>query len=147
MNDLDRIIINQLQSGFPVCDRPFALVADKLGITEESLMERVNALLSDGTISRFGPLFDIEKLGGTYSLVAMQVPQDEIDHVVSIVNNYPEVAHNYERDHEFNLWFVVAVESEEKVDALLNDIELKTGYPTFNMPKLDEYYVGLRFNA
>ena len=147
MNNLDRTIINHMQSGFPICNSPFAVMADQLQITEELLIERIQALLADGTLSRFGPLFDMEKIGGIYSLVAMQVPKRDIDRVVSLINFYPEVAHNYERGHKFNLWFVVAVDSNEKLQNLLEEIEKETGYCTYNMPKLDEYYVGLKFDA
>ena len=132
-----------MQTGFPICNFPFAVMADQLQITEDLLIERIQTLLADGTLSRFGPLFDMEKIGGIYSLVAMQ----DIDRVVSLINYYPEVAHNYERDHRFNLWFVIAVDSSEKLQNLLKEIEKETGYCTYNMPKLDEYYVGLTFDA
>lgn len=147
MNRLDRKIINHMQTGFPICNFPFAVMADQLQITEDLLIERIQTLLADGTLSRFGPLFDMEKIGGIYSLVAMQVPKQDIDRVVSLINYYPEVAHNYERDHRFNLWFVIAVDSSEKLQNLLKEIEKETGYCTYNMPKLDEYYVGLTFDA
>jgi len=147
MNELDRVIINHLQDGMPVCEHPFAAVAGQLNITEDMLIERVQALLDDGTLSRFGPLYDVEKIGGIYSLVAMKVLQEDIDDVITVINSYSEVAHNYERDHEFNLWFVVALDTEERLPFLLADIEEHTGYRVYNMPKLDEYYVGLKFHA
>ena len=147
MNDLDRRIINHLQDGMPVCERPFATVAEQLNITEDRLIGRVQALLDDGTLSRFVPLYDVEKIGGIYSLVAMQVSREDIDNVISVINSYPEVAHNYERDHEFNLWFVVALDTTERLPSLLTDIEDRTGYRVYNMPKLGEYYVGLKFHA
>lgn len=147
MNDLDRNIINHLQEGMPVCERPFAAVADQLHISEDLLMERINALLEDGTLSRFGPLYDVEKMGGIYSLVAMKVAGEDLERVVSVINSYPEVAHNYERDHEFNLWFVVAVDNARQLPSLLEDIKQHTGYRVYNMPKLEEYYVGLRLRA
>lgn len=147
MQETDRKIINYLQSGFPVCDRPFLAVAEQLMITEEELTARLQVLLDDGVFSRFGPLFDIERMGGTYSLVAMQIPSGDIDHAVDIINSYPEVAHNYERDHKFNLWFVIAIDSGRRLTELLDDIEERTGYPVYNMPKLDEYFVGLKFDA
>jgi len=147
LNELDRVIINHLQDGIPVCEHPFAAVSEQLNITEDRIIERVQALLADGTLSRFGPLYDIEKIGGIYSLVAMQVSREDIDNVISVINSHPEVAHNYERDHEFNLWFVVALDTTERLPSLLTDIEDRTGYRVYNMPKLDEYYVGLKFHA
>jgi DNA-binding Lrp family transcriptional regulator len=147
LNELDRVIINHLQDGIPVCEHPFAAVSEQLNITEDRIIERVQALLADGTLSRFGPLYDIEKIGGIYSLVAMKVSPESVNDVIAVINSYPEVAHNYERDHDFNLWFVVALDSEERLPFLLADIEERTGYHAYNMPKLDEYYVGLKFHA
>lgn len=92
-------------------------------------------------------MFNVEKIGGMYSLVAMQVPVADMERVTAIINQHPQVAHNYERDHKFNIWFVVALEAGKKLSTLLETIENQTGYLTYNMPKLDEYYVGLKFNA
>ena len=147
MDAIDKIIINHLQEDFPVCERPFLILADQLQLPEDVLINRVQGLLDDGTLSRFGPLYNLEVLGGSYSLVAMQVSKADIDTVVAIINEYPEVAHNYERDHRFNLWFVLATETANQIDAVLDEIENRTGYKTYNMPKLDEYYVGLKFDA
>jgi siroheme decarboxylase len=147
MNELDRNIINHMQTGFPVCERPFEIMAAQLQIPEDLLIKRIESMLADGTLSRFGPMFDAEKMGGIFSLVTMQVPPDDIDRVVSIINHFPEVAHNYERDHKFNIWFVVALDAKEKLLPLLKEIEDHTGYMTYNMPKLDEFYIGVKFDA
>lgn len=147
MEAMDKKIINYFQSGLPVCERPFLVAAEDLGISEEELIARLQALLDRGVLSRFGPLFDIERMGGTYSLAAMQVPADDIDRTVSVINSYHEVAHNYERDHKFNLWFVVAIDSGRKLTDLLEEIGERTGYTVYNMPKLDEYFVGLKLDA
>jgi siroheme decarboxylase len=147
MNEIDRNIINHMQAGFPVCERPFAIMAEQLKLEENELMERVQSLLDDGTLSRFGPMYNIEMLGGAYSLVAMRIPENDLEQVIEIINSYPEVAHNYERAHEFNVWFVLAAETVSQIEDLLGDIETQTGYPTFDMPKLDEFYIGLKFDA
>jgi DNA-binding Lrp family transcriptional regulator len=142
---IDRAIINALQEGFPVCERPYAAAAEQLGITEDDLLQRLAALREQKTITRFGPLFHAERLGGALSLVAMRIPAKDFDHVAALVNAHPEVAHNYERAHDFNMWFVLATESEEELQAALRTIEAETGYPVYNMPKLEEYYLNLRF--
>lgn len=147
MNEIDRNIINQMQEGFPVCERPFASLAKQLDIEEKALMQRVQSLLDDGTLSRFGPMYNIEMLGGAYCLVAMRIPEIDLEEVIETINSYPEVAHNYERAHEFNVWFVVATETVSEIEELLEDIEKQTGYPAFDMPKLDEFYIGLRFDV
>jgi DNA-binding Lrp family transcriptional regulator len=147
MLEVDRKIINHLQDNFPVCERPFASLAEQLNMEENELLQRVQSLLDDGTLSRFGPMYNIEMLGGVYCLVAMSIPEHDLDKVIKKINTYPEVAHNYEREHEFNVWFVLAVENKAQLKNILKDIEKQTGYPTYDMPKLDEYFVGLKFDA
>ena len=147
MNQGDRKIINHLQDNFPVCERPFAVLAEQLDMEEKNLLKRVQSLLDDGTLSRFGPMYNIEMLGGVYCLVAMSIPKHDLDQVTKKINTYPEVAHNYEREHEFNVWFVLAAENEMQLKNILKDIEKQIGYPTYEMPKLDEYFVGLKFDA
>lgn len=145
MDDIDRAIINALQDGFPVCERPYAAAAEKIGIDEAELLQRLAALREQNTISRFGPLFHAERLGGALTLAAMRIPQQEMERVVTLVNAHPEVAHNYERAHAFNMWFVLATETEAELLAVIQTIEAETGYPVYNMPKLEEYYLNLRF--
>ncbi len=147
MDKIDRKIINELQGGFPVCESPFAEVAEQLGITEDDLIARVKKLLDEGVLSRFGPMYHAERLGGGLTLVAMKIPEHEFDRVAEQVNAFPQVAHNYQRDHELNMWFVLATEKASEIDETLELIETRTGYKVYNMPKQQEFYVGLRFNA
>jgi DNA-binding Lrp family transcriptional regulator len=147
LDALDRRIINTLQGGFPVCERPFAAVAADLGIDESAAIARIAALCDAGVLSRFGPMFDAEKIGGAVTLAAMRVPTDTFDDVAGVVSSIPEVAHNYARSHELNMWFVVAAETREKVGEVLSDIAARTGLEVFDMPKRDEYFIGLRLEA
>ncbi len=147
MDAIDRDIINVLQLGFPISERPYAEVADQLGIAEAELLQRLKQLLQEKKLSRFGPMYQAEKLGGAFSLVAMQVPEERYDAVAELVNSYPEVAHNYQRDHAFNMWFVLATETPHRVEEVNKEISQRTGLPVFNMPKLKEYFVGLRLKA
>lgn len=147
MDALDRKIINLLQEGFPLTEEPYLEVAKQLEIDESDLLNRLKILLHDKTLSRFGPMYDAAKLGGDFSLVAIKVPEDRFDEVTEIVNSYSEVAHNYHRDHEFNMWYVLATETAEQIDKVNSDIENRTGLKVFNMPKLDEYYIGLKLTA
>lgn len=147
MDDLDRKIINLLQQGFPLTEEPYADVAKQLGIDESDLLTRLKSLLDEKILSRFGPMYDAAKLGGDFSLVAIKVPEEHFDEVTDIVNSYEEVAHNYHRDHEFNMWYVLATETPEKIHEVNADIERRTGLKVFNMPKLDEYYIGLKLTA
>ena len=147
MDDLDRAIVDALQDGVAVCERPFAAAAEALGIGETALIERLRRLLADGVLTRLGPMFDAERLGGAVTLAAMSVPPERLDAVAAEVNRFDEVAHNYEREHALNLWFVLATETPEAIPRLLARIEGRTGYPVRDMPKLEEYYVGLRFRT
>jgi len=144
---IDRAIVNRLQAGFPVCDRPFALTASELGLTEDELITRVDVLLANKTLTRFGPMFNAERLGGAVTLAAMAVPAGDFERVTAIINARPEVAHNYERDHRLNMWFVLATEVPQRIDEVLREIEQETGYPVYNMPKLDEFFIGLQLEV
>ena len=133
MDDIERKIINSLQGDFPITDRPYRQIAEQLGINEEQLMQHLKRLLEDRTLTRFGPMYDIQKLGGSFSLCAIQVPEQRFAEVTQIVNSFPEVAHNYERDHKFNMWYVLATESLEQIDSTNQAIEKQTGLRVYNM--------------
>lgn len=147
MDAIDRDIINNLQGGFPLCERPYAEVASKLGLTEDELIQRLDTLLDQGTLTRFGPLYHAERLGGALTLAAMKIPSQDFEDVKEIVNSFPEVAHNYAREHEFNMWFVLATETPTRINEVIAQIEKATGHSVYNMPKLEEFFVGLRFEA
>lgn len=147
MDDIDRKIINSLQGDFPIADHPYQIVAQRLDITEDELLKRLGILLENRTLTRFGPMYDIQKLGGSFSLCAIRVPSDRFKEVTEIVNSFSEVAHNYERDHEFNMWYVLATESLAQIDITNQAIEEKTGLKVYNMPKIQEFFVGLHFEA
>ena len=147
MDALDRRIINALQGGFPVAERPYAEAAAGLGIDEALLIERLQGLVEDKKLSRFGPLYDAERLGGGLTLAAMAVPEERFEEVAETVNAFPEVAHNYQRDHRLNMWFVVATEQPERIAAVLAEIEAATGLPVLDLPKSEEYFLELRLTA
>jgi DNA-binding Lrp family transcriptional regulator len=147
MDDVDRRIVNALQDGFPVCERPFAEAAGGLGLTEDELIARVDRLLADGTLTRFGPLFDVARLGGRFVLAAMQVPHEDFERVAAIVNGEREVAHNYEREHSLNMWFVLAASTDDDVDAAIARIETQTALPVYAFPKEREFFVELKLPA
>ncbi|GMU72119.1 MAG: Lrp/AsnC family transcriptional regulator [Burkholderiales bacterium] len=144
---VDRAIVNALQGDFPLCERPFAAAAEALRITEDDLIARIDRMLADGTLTRFGPLYDAARFGGAFTLAAMSVPEADFDRVAGIVNAFPEVAHNYARDHRLNLWFVVATPAPEDLDRVVGRIESATGLPVLAFPKEREYFVELRLEA
>ncbi len=139
----DARLIDRLQLNLPLSERPFAEVAAELGMTERQVIERLDRLLQSGVLTRFGPLFHIEKAGGQFILAALQAPEARYEEVTEQVNALPEIAHNYRRDHALNMWFVVAAETPEAAWAACQRIEAITGLPVHAFPKEREYFVGL----
>jgi DNA-binding Lrp family transcriptional regulator len=146
-DSIDAQLINFLQEGFPICESPYRQVASQLGLTENEVLTRLQTLLDDGIISRFGPLYHAERMGGALTLAAIKVPPEQFEQVTEIVNAFAQVAHNYARNHELNMWFVLATETQQALEQTLDDIESQTGLRVYNMPKLNEYFVGLKLEA
>ena len=144
LNPLERAFINRFQGGFPLTGRPFTRVAESLGTREAILIQTIEALLERGLLSRFGPLFDAERLGGELTLAALQVPDSDFERVARQVNADARVAHNYRRDHRLNMWFVVASDQPGGVAETLAAIERHTGLPVYNFPRQQAFYLGLR---
>ena len=142
LGDLERTFINRYQGNFPLVERPFAAVAQKLGTDEAQLIRMVQGLLANGLLTRFGPLFDAERLGGRFTLAAMAVPEADFDRVAAQLAALPEVAHNYRRDHALNMWCVLATSSEELLQQALAHIQDLTGLEVLDFPKLAEYHLG-----
>lgn len=143
----DRALINALQGGFPLCDEPYRAVGEALGLAETEVIERLRALLERKALTRFGPLYQIEKLGGAFVLAALKVPEERFEEVAAAVNALPEVAHNYRREHAFNMWFVLACETPAAIDAAIARIEAATGLTVYAFPKEREYFVELKLHA
>jgi DNA-binding Lrp family transcriptional regulator len=147
IDDVDRAIINALQGGFPVCERPFKLAAETLGLDETTLITRIERLLRQNVLTRFGPLYNADRMGGANVLAAMSVPRSDFDRIAEFINLQPEIAHNYRREHPLNLWFVGAAETPEKVEAAFTYIESVTGYQVYRFPKEREFFVQLMLTA
>jgi DNA-binding Lrp family transcriptional regulator len=147
MDDTDRRLINALQGGFPLCERPFAAVGEALGLAEAEVISRLGSLREAGVLSRFGPMFDAERMGGAVILCATAVPEERFEEVAGLVNAFPEVAHNYRREHALNMWFVLATETPEGIAHAIARIEAAIGLPILNLPKLEEYFLELKLAA
>jgi Transcriptional regulators len=159
LSTLDRAIINGFQGGFPVVENPFepaaaALRDHEVDVSGPELAARVRSLESEGVLSRFGALVNAEEIGGTASLVAMDTPKNRFEEVAEQVNDFQEVAHNYEREHPvLDMWFVVSVadhpdpdkDGSDRVTEVLSEIESVTGGETYNLPKQREFHVGAKF--
>lgn len=141
LSDTDRAIINRLQRGLPVVERPFEEVAAELGISEYVLIKRLQALLDDGVLSSFGPMYDSASPGGATRLAALAVPQARFDEVTRQVNALDEVAHNSRREHELNMWLVLVGDDEDHIASVIETIGRITGLKVYDFPVLEEYYV------
>ncbi len=147
LDTTDRAIINALQGGFPLSDEPYREAAEALGIDEETLVERLERLLAAGILSRFGPMYNAEALGGAVTLAAMAVPPARFDEVAARVNAHREVAHNYARDHALNMWFVIASDDPASIARVIAAIEGETGLVVCDFPKQREFFIGFRVDA
>ncbi len=143
----DRALINGLQGGFPLSSRPFRAAGAALDLAEEELIDRIGRLLDEGKLSRFGPMWNAAGLGGDACLCAMTVPPECFEAVASQVNQHPEVAHNYERTHALNMWFVICAERPERIAEVVAEIEAETGLTVHPMPKTREFFVGFRMEV
>lgn len=145
---LDEAIINGLQGNFPICEQAFAEVAGPLGLSEEELLVRVQRLLDERVLTRFGPMFQVERMGGAFVLAAMRVPDRVWEEIVTVVNNFPEVAHNYRRESDggsdFNMWFVLATETPDGIAPVVQRLERATGLRVWLFPKEEEYFVEMK---
>lgn len=143
----DRALINALQGGFPLCDEPYASVGMPLGLSGDEVIARLRSLLDRKVLTRFGPMYQIERIGGAFVLAALKVPAADYEVVAATVNALPEVAHNYRREHALNMWFVLATETPEGIAAAIAKIEAATGLPVFAFPKEREYFVEMKLDA
>ncbi len=141
---LEQHLLNDFQRDLSLSATPYADIANQLGVSEEDILKSVQSLQSRGVISRVGPVFQPNRIGVS-TLAAMSVPTEDIECVARIVSAFPEVNHNYERDHKYNLWFVVTASSEEHLNIVLYEIEQHAEYPLMSLPMLDDYFIDLGF--
>lgn len=143
LSEKDLAVLRLAQKHFGFSARPYKFLADKLQMSEVEVIEILKNLKAEGIITRVGPFLNLDRSNGYVSLVAMIVPECQFDEVSSIVNDFQEVAHNYKRDHEFNMWFVLAAKSFDDANRVLLEIEKQTNMKTYNLPKLKEFNLDL----
>ncbi|RMG30792.1 MAG: Lrp/AsnC family transcriptional regulator [Gammaproteobacteria bacterium] len=137
-------LVSQYQQGLPLDPRPFARMAEQLQADEAWVIETLRRLQQEGIVSRVGPVIRPNSIGVS-TLVAMAVPPEDLERVAAIVNEYPEVNHNYEREHRYNLWFVVTAPNEAHLAQVLDGIRERTGFPLLDLPMLEDYFIDLGF--
>lgn len=126
MTTLERQVLNEIQKGIPLVESPFQLIGERLGLSEDDVLDIITSLKEKDYIRRFGGIFDVNKLGIKSTLVAMKVDESKIEYVASIINEYRGVTHNYERDDDYNLWFTIMEKTQEEVEARIAEIKCKT---------------------
>lgn len=139
----DLMVLRVAQKHFGFSSRPYQTIAEKAGLSESEVIAVLTNLKNEGFVTRIGPFLNLDNSSGYVSLVAMIVPEENYKEVTSVVNAYQEVAHNYKRNHEFNMWFVLAAKSPEDAQRVLLEIEATTKLKTYNLPKLKEYNLDL----
>lgn len=144
LNTLHKRLLNDYQHDFPLSPRPFAKIAQQLNTTEDEVLEALQALTDESVISRLGAVFRPHQVG-TSTLAAMAIPQPLLQKVADYISALPEVNHNYEREHRFNLWFVLTASDEEHLTDVLAEIEAHTGFKVMSLPMLEDYHIDLGF--
>lgn len=144
LDTIDAALIDEYQSGFPVTERPFRVIGHELDISETDALTRVRQLRETGIFRRFGAVLNPPVIGSS-TLAAVSAPEDRFDEIATIINEYRQVNHNYRRDHEWNMWFVVTASARERRDNILDSIEAQTGCEVLAVPMLTDYYIDLEF--
>ncbi len=129
MDAIDRKILNIIQKDFRVVAEPFKVVAERLGLDEDEVLERIKDLKAKGIIRRIGAVFNSKKMGYASTLCAAKVPKRKLKKFVEVVNSYPGVTHNYRRSHDYNVWFTFIAPDEKTLKKSLGEIRDKTGVP------------------
>lgn len=147
MTTLERQVLNEIQKGIPLIESPFQLIGEKLGISEDDVLDIIASLKEKDYIRRFGGILDVNKLGIKSTLVAMKVDESEIEYVASLINEYRSVTHNYERDDDYNLWFTIMEKTQEEVEARIAEIKNKTKIDEIMyLPAIHKYKTNVFFS-
>jgi len=147
MENIDKNILRLIQEDFPLASRPYAVIGEKVGCSEEEAFRRVMAMKRAGLIRRIGGNFDSRKLGYVSTLVGMRVPEKDLEHVAALVSSYPEVTHNYQREGSVNLWFTLVAESKDRLERILQEIEQKVPEAEMlNLPAKKVFKLKVRFD-
>jgi len=141
---LTQRLLNEYQHNFPVTSTPYADIAERLGVNEQTILDLLKELDKTNVLSRVGPVFRPNRVGVS-TLAAMAVPEHKLEKVADIISSYSAVNHNYEREHHFNLWFVVTAENQDQLDNTLKDMQLKTDIRIMSLPMEKDYHIDLGF--
>ena len=148
LDDTDRQILNKIQSDFPTDRSPFLKIADDLNLSSDVVIKKIQKMKKNNIIRRIGGNFSPDKIGYKSTLCAAKVPDKDIESFTKIVNSYSGVTHNYEREHEYNIWFTFIAQSNEIIEESLNEISLKTGIDEIlNLPATNLFKISAKFKV
>lgn len=145
LGEIDRRLLNEFQHDFPLDPQPFATIAEELGTDEQTVLERLSYLKRFGALSRVGAVLRPNRVGAS-TLAALAVPPAQLEEVAALVSAFAEVNHNYEREHEYNLWFVITARDSDRVSEVLAEIEAATGLEPIDLPMLEDFFIDLGFS-
>ncbi|MGQ9511660.1 siroheme decarboxylase subunit alpha [Thermodesulfitimonas sp.] len=147
LSEAERRLLSAMQDGFLPVPEPFKEVADRLGLTEEEVLEELRRLKAAGVIRRLGAIIDSRKIGYTGTLCAMKVPPERIPEVAQVINSFPEITHNYVREHTYNVWFTILAPSAQEIERIIGEIKEKTGIQDFlNLPARRIFKIRVNFD-
>jgi DNA-binding Lrp family transcriptional regulator len=146
LEKLEQRVLEIIQQDFPIASQPYRELADRLGSTETDVFDAVQSLCERGIIRRLGGSFDSRKVGYKSTLAALSVPQDRLEEAVAILNSYPGVTHNYEREENYNVWFTLIAPSDEAIEDTIKEIEERTGTHVLNLPATHVFKIKVNFD-
>jgi DNA-binding Lrp family transcriptional regulator len=144
----DKKIIQIIQDQFPLTERPYQQIANQLNLTETQVLNRIKHLTQQGITPKIGAIIDTQKSGYAATLIALKVPPRKIDEVSEVINQYPGISHNYQREHEYNVWFTLRAATQTVIDSTLSEITRKTdtyAEDTLNLPTKQCFKIQVRF--
>lgn len=144
MDDIDKKLLNDYQRSFPICAEPYKVIAAQLGLEEEQVMARLQALKENGHISRIGAVIKPGTVGASM-LAAVKAPLDRLEEVAEFISNMEQVNHNYKREHDYNIWFVLNTPGQAELDDAVRLIEDNTGLKVLALPMLKDFHLDLGF--
>jgi DNA-binding Lrp family transcriptional regulator len=144
-SELERRLLNDFQHNLPLTSAPYADIAEQVGASEDEVISAIQKLTEDGVISRVGAVFTPNKIGVS-TLAAIAVSEDKLQEIADMINEYAEVNHNYEREHDFNLWFVITAANDERLKEIINEVEQKCGTQVLNLPLVEDFHIDLGFD-
>jgi len=145
LDETDKKLLDLVQLDFPLDAHPFRILANKIGISEEEVIKRMQRLREEGAVRRIGPIINSKETGRVGTLVALKAPEEKIEHIAELINSYPEVSHNYLRPGDYNVWFTLSAPNRERLQEILEELRQEIQCPMMNLPTTQLFKIGVKF--